>query len=137
MTQPPTRPRRLAWTARWQTDPDYRAAALARVEPEDDVLHRQIIETVAALQAHLPAGYGVLPKYVQTGIPFDLAEFTLRRHMVTLWREGKLERMGGNSSRRGYRVAVERVETVKADGGRKIVAMPKIEIRIEIRLKVA
>lgn len=122
----PTRPC-LRWIHQWQTDPHYRAAALERMQPEDVMLRQHIVEIVRMHQRNVPAHYGVLPKSVQALLPYDLAEFTIRRHMVALWQAGLLERMGGQGARRGYRLAAPR----------KLVVMPKISIVIRVEVKVA
>lgn len=47
---------------------------------------------------------GIFPWMVQPWLGCGVCEQTLRRHMVRLWREGKLQRVGGPQGRQGYRV---------------------------------
>lgn len=68
-------------------------------------LHKTIINIVKERQRGLPPGRGVLPVTVQCFLDDYRAEQTLRRDMSSLWRAGLLERVGGERSRRGYRVA--------------------------------
>ena len=64
----------------------------------------QIISIVKERQRALPPGRGVLPVSVQCWLEEYRAEQTLRRDCATLWRQGLLERMGGEGSRKGSRV---------------------------------
>lgn len=69
------------------------------------ILCFRIIEIVRKRQRQMPLGRGVLPVTVQCFLDEYRAEQTLRRDMSTLARIGLLERIGGEGSRRGYRVA--------------------------------
>jgi len=60
-----------------------------------------IIEVVKRRQRDVK--YGVLPKTVQIGLPFGVAEQTVRRYMAGMWQRGRLFRIGGTGARRGYR----------------------------------
>jgi hypothetical protein len=55
--------------------------------------------------------HGVLPKHVQTCLPFDISEQVVRKYMVRMSRQGDIIRIGGTGARRGYRLPtlVERV----------------------------
>ena len=74
--------------------------------PIREIVHSlQIIEIVRLRQRNMPPGRGVLPVTVQCFLDQYRAEQTLRRDMSALARVGLLERIGGEGSRRGYRVA--------------------------------
>lgn len=47
---------------------------------------------------------GVLPRDVQSRLPYNRAEGSLRRDMLAMWRSGRLIRVGGEGARRGYRL---------------------------------
>ena len=64
----------------------------------------QIVLIVAERQRVLPPDRGVLPVTVQAFMSRYRAEQTLRRDMTELWKAGYLRRIGGEGSRRGYRV---------------------------------
>ncbi|MEQ9027550.1 MAG: hypothetical protein RLP44_02445 [Aggregatilineales bacterium] len=49
--------------------------------------------------------HGVLPWMLQAHLEMEIHESTLRRRMRNLWLDGKLERVGGATARRGYKVA--------------------------------
>lgn len=67
----------------------------------------QILAAVRRWQRNKPAEYGVLPWEVQPWVLPGFAEPTIRRFMVMLWRAGLLVRIGGETSRRGYRLALQ------------------------------
>ncbi len=64
-----------------------------------------VVGIVRRRQRSVPPGRGVLPKTVGAFLNDYRCEQTLRRDLAKLWRAGVLERMGGEGSRRGYRVA--------------------------------
>jgi hypothetical protein len=70
-----------------------------------DGIYEEIERVVKTLQRNLRRG--VLPKHVQPRLPFDRAEGSIRRDMGQMWEEGKLVRVGGQGTRRGYRCATE------------------------------
>jgi hypothetical protein len=72
-------------------------------------LHLAIIQIVKERQRGLPPNRGVLPVTVQCFLDDYRAEQTLRRDMAALWQAGKLERVGGTNSRRGYRIRSEKI----------------------------
>lgn len=69
------------------------------------LLALKILKIVQQRQRGLQPGSGVLPKTVQAWLDDYRAEQTLRRYMAGLWRAGLLVRIGGEGSRKGYRVA--------------------------------
>lgn len=73
----------------------------------NEQISEQILQIVRERQRNVPAERGVLPRTVQCFLDEYRAEQTLRRDMATLWRMGKLERVGEAGSRRGYRVLRE------------------------------
>lgn len=66
-------------------------------------LDNTIIQVVARTQRDVQRG--VLPWMVQARLDVPLHEVNVRRRMRDLWRDGKLERVGGAGCRRGYKVA--------------------------------
>jgi len=70
---------------------------------ERRVIELQIVHIVRGLQRRM--GRGILPVDVQPWLVGYRAEQTLRMDMMRLVDEGYLERIGGDGSRRGYRVA--------------------------------
>lgn len=54
---------------------------------------------------------GVLPRDVQSRLPYSRAEGSLRRDMLAMYQKGRLIRLGGEGCRRGYRMptVIERV----------------------------
>lgn len=54
---------------------------------------------------------GVLPRDVQSRLPYARAEGSLRRDMLAMYQCGRLVRVGGVGARRGYRLPT-RVERV-------------------------
>lgn len=76
----------------------------------DDV--QQVYDDIICIVKRLERTYKtVYPWMVQARLPYYRAEQSLRRDMVTLYREGRLIRVGGLGSRKGYRLpnVVERV----------------------------
>lgn len=63
-----------------------------------------IVHIVRSRQRDAVPGRGVLPVNVQCWLNEYRAEQTLRKEMAFLARVGVLERIGGEGSRRGYRV---------------------------------
>lgn len=70
---------------------------------EQPTLEQSILQIVQRLQRDY--GRGVLPRMVAAQMDIYRAEGTLRRDMMRLVEEGRLIRVGGTRSRRGYRVA--------------------------------
>jgi hypothetical protein len=68
-----------------------------------DGIYEDIEGAVKRLQRNLRRG--VLPKHVQPYLPYDRAEGSIRRDMGQMWTEGRLVRVGGQGTRRGYRCA--------------------------------
>lgn len=71
-----------------------------RAQPD---VEETILQIVRKLQRNY--GRGVLPWMVAAQLDFYRAEGTLRRDMMGLVDKGKLTRVGGRTSRRGYMVA--------------------------------
>lgn len=67
------------------------------------MLDVQIIAIVRKLERSF--GRGIFPWMVQPWLDAGYCEQTLRRHMVRMWQQGQLHRVGGPKGRRGYRVA--------------------------------
>jgi hypothetical protein len=68
-----------------------------------DGIYDDIEGVVKRLQRNLMRG--VLPKHVQPYLPYDRAEGSIRRDMGQMWVDGRLVRVGGQGTRRGYRCA--------------------------------
>ena len=47
---------------------------------------------------------GILPRDVQTRLPYNRAEGSLRRDMLAMYEAGRIVRVGGHGARRGYRL---------------------------------
>ena len=62
----------------------------------------EIERAVKAAQRDLRRG--VLPRDVQSRLPYSRAEASLRRDMITMYQQGRLIRLGGYGARRGYRL---------------------------------
>jgi hypothetical protein len=45
-----------------------------------------------------------LPRDVQTRLPYNRAEGSLRRDMLAMYEQGRIVRVGGHGARRGYRL---------------------------------
>lgn len=73
------------------------------------LVYSEIVQCVKVAQQSL--GKGVLPRDVQSRLPYSRAEGSLRRDMATMNCAGLLVRVGGTGARRGYRLptALERV----------------------------
>lgn len=67
-------------------------------------LQETIINIVRERQRNLPPSRGVLPRTVGCFLDEYRCEQTLRRDMSSMARVGLLDRIGGERSRRGYRV---------------------------------
>lgn len=72
-------------------------------------LEENILQLMRRTQRDLRSG--VLPRHIQSRLPFYVSEQALRKYMVRLWKRGELMRIGGTAARRGYRLPslVERV----------------------------
>jgi len=73
-----------------------------------------IVQLVSRLQRY-SQGRGVFAYMIQAQLDIYRAEGTLRKDMVRLWHEGRLERLGGEGCRRGYRVPHQPVVQPIAD----------------------
>ncbi len=73
------------------------------------LIWREIELNVSKTQRDLRRG--VLPRHVQSRLPYARAEGSLRRDMLAMYHHGWLVRLGGEGCRRGYRqpTLVERV----------------------------
>ena len=67
-----------------------------------DMVYDEIEQAVQAAQRDLRRG--VLPRDVQTRLPYSRAEGSLRRDMYAMFTTGRLVRIGGEGARRGYRL---------------------------------
>jgi len=97
-------------------------------------LQSNIVNIVKARQRNVPSTRGVLPKTVQCFLDEYRAEQTLRRDMVSLWQQGLLDRLGGEGSRRGYRVTVARAESRMAAREPATILPFRIVISVQIRV---
>lgn len=62
----------------------------------------EIERAVGAAQRDLRRG--VLPRDVQARLPYDRAEGSLRRDMLSMYERGRLVRLDGHGARQGYRL---------------------------------
>lgn len=58
----------------------------------------------AVVKAQRDLRRGVLPKDVQSRLPYSRAEGSLRRDMAEMAYDGRIVRVGGQMARRGYRM---------------------------------
>lgn len=98
---------KLDWGQHPPTEPD--AARVRRARREDvEQVYNDILQVMKQLERTYTTVY---PWMIQSRLPYYRAEQSLRRDMVTLYLEGRLIRVGGLGSRKGYRLpnVVERV----------------------------
>lgn len=75
---------------------------MARYSEYMDAIYGQIETAVTRAQRDLRRG--VLPRDIQSRLPYSRAEGSLRRDMMAMHHHGRLIRIGGAGARRGYRV---------------------------------
>lgn len=81
-------------------------------------VEQAIVRIIRQRQRNYPPHRGVLPVTIACFLDEYRAQQTVRRDCVALWQRGELVRMGGEGSRRGYRVPPLPV-AVDARAGRK------------------
>lgn len=104
-------------------------------------LQQAILDIVRSRQRNYPPQRGVLPLTIACFLDEYRAQQTVRRYCVQLWQMGLLDRLGGERSRRGYRIPSEQVQnpvTVPPVAAPKLLPMPpQISIVIRVSVKVA
>lgn len=96
----------------------------------EGMLRETILKIVRERQRGVKPGRGVIPAMVQCWLDEYKAEQTLRRYMAAMGREGLLERVGGEGSRRGYRVDTHPKPALPP-------VRPPLQIAINVRIRVA